>query len=178
MQPQTHTPPTTLTLQVSSPAFGGGGSIPIEHTADGADVAPPLRWSRVPPGTKSIAVLVEDPDSPAKIWVHWIVVGIPPDVTELPGGDELPEGAVVGTNDYNEQRWRGPDPPSGRHRYFFRVFALDNHPNKPGMTKPELMSAIKGHILAEGELIGTYDRSGHTHSKISNLADVKRVGSD
>jgi len=178
MQTQTHPTPTTFTLQVSSSAFGANGSIPIEHTADGANVAPPLRWSRVPEGTRSVAVLVEDPDGRSGIWVHWIVVGIPPEVTELPGGDELPEGAVAGINDWGEARWMGPDPPSGRHRYFFRVYALDNNPDQPGMTKLDLMSAMKGHILAVGELIGTYDSSGHTHGKTSNLADVKQVGGD
>lgn len=160
---QTHsdrTPmPTTRTITVTSDAFGANGTIPLEHTADGDNIAPPLAWSNVPPGTRSIAILVEDPDAPRRIFVHWVVVGIPPDVTELPAGGELPEGAVHGTNDYGNQGWDGPNPPSGRHRYVFRVFALDNVPDKPGMTKQDLMSAIKGHTLAEGELIGTYDKS-------------------
>lgn len=176
MQPQTHPTPTVRTLTVTSTAFGGNGTIPIEHTADGADLAPQLAWSGVPPGTKSVAILVEDPDAPGRIFVHWIVVGIPPEVTSLPVGGALPAGAVHGTNDYGEQRWRGPNPPNGRHRYFFRVFALDNHPNKPGLTKPDLMSAIKGHILAEGELIGTYDKTGHAHGKTSKTAIPKQVG--
>lgn len=168
--------PALHTLQVTSTAFGTNGSIPIEHTQDGADVPPPLAWSGVPPETRSIAILVEDPDAPSRIFVHDIIVGIPPTVNQLDGNDPLPAGAVHGTNDFGERRWRGPKPPSGRHRYFFRVYALDNVPSKPGMTKPDLMSAIKGHVLAQGELIGTYDRNGHTRDKTSNNADVKRVG--
>jgi Raf kinase inhibitor-like YbhB/YbcL family protein len=176
MEDPMHPKPELLTLQVSSSAFGTNGSIPIEHTHDGADVAPPLAWSAVPPETRSIAILVEDPDAPSRIFVHDIIIGIPPTVNELEGGDTLPDGAVHGTNDYGEQRWRGPNPPNGRHRYFFRVYALDNVPSKAGMTKPDLMSAIKGHVLAQGELIGTYDKNGHTHDKTSINANVKQVG--
>lgn len=167
MQPQAHTTPTHTNLRVTSTAFGPNGAIPIEYTQDGADTPPPLAWSEVPSGTKSVAILVEDPDAPRRTFVHWIVANIPPDVTELPGGDWLPPGAVEGMNDYGEESWRGPNPPAGRHRYVFRVFALDLAPRKPGITKPELMSAIKGHILAQGELVGTYDKSGHTHERPS-----------
>jgi Raf kinase inhibitor-like YbhB/YbcL family protein len=176
MQPHAETTPTRRTLNVRSAAFGANGSIPIEHTADGADIAPPLSWDPPPPGTRSVAILVEDPDAPLRTFVHWIVVGIPPEVTELPAGGDLPEGALNGTNDAGEDGWSGPDPIGGRHRYVFRVFALDNHPNAEGMTKPDLMNAIKGHVLAQGELIGTYDKSGHTHDKSTNEADVKQVG--
>lgn len=179
MQPHSESGSTaaeTGTLIVTSPAFGANDQIPIEFTADGADIAPPLAWSKPPPGTRSIAILVEDPDAPRKVFVHWIAVGIPPEVTEIPAGGELPEGAVHGMNDFGDDGWGGPNPPNGLHRYFFRVFALDNRPHKPGMTKPELMSAIKGHILARGEMIGTYDKNPHTHRKTSNEAPVKRVG--
>jgi Raf kinase inhibitor-like YbhB/YbcL family protein len=180
MQPPSESESTstvpTGTLIVSSPAFGMNDVIPIEFTADGDNVAPPLAWTPPPPGTKSIAILVEDPDAPSKIWVHWIAVNIPPEVTEIPAGGQLPDGAVHGTNDFGEEGWGGPNPPSGLHRYFFRVFALDNRPHKPGMTKPDLMSAIKGHILARGEMIGTYAHNVHNHRKTSNEAPVKRVG--
>ncbi len=143
---QTHPPdkapaPATLTLRVTSPAFGMNGSIPIDYTQDGADVMPPITWSEVPRDTKSVAILVEDPDAPGRIFVHAIIVGIRPSVTSIDGA--LPDGAVFGSNDYGERGWRGPKPPHGRHRYFFRVFALDNVPAKPGMTKADLMSAIK-----------------------------------
>jgi Raf kinase inhibitor-like YbhB/YbcL family protein len=163
-------------LPVRSPAFGANGSIPIQFTADGADIPPPIVWGPVPDGTKSIAVLVEDPDAPDRIFVHYVVVGIPPTTNAIDG--ELPDGAVIGKNSYGNERWNGPNPPNGRHRYFFRVFALDNAPSKPGMTKEDLMSAIKGHTLAQGELVGTYDKNGHTHDKITNEAPISRARED
>ncbi|HEU0033653.1 MAG TPA: YbhB/YbcL family Raf kinase inhibitor-like protein [Kofleriaceae bacterium] len=147
-----------MALTVRSPAFGGNGMIPIEFTAEGDNVAPPLSWSAVPSQTRSVAVIVEDPDAPGRTYVHWIVIGIPPSVTSLPGGHELPAGAVHGANDRGELGWTGPNPPSGRHRYFFKVFALDNAPSTEGMSKQDFYSAIKGHILAQGELVGTYER--------------------
>ncbi len=147
-------------LPVRSDAFGANGVIPVQFTADGDNVPPSIAWGPVPEGTRSIAVLVEDPDAPERIFVHYIVVGIPPTVREL--DRDLPEGAVIGTNGYGRQQWDGPNPPNGRHRYFFRVFALDNAPNKAGLTKDDLMSAVKGHTLAQGELIGTYDRASRS----------------
>jgi Raf kinase inhibitor-like YbhB/YbcL family protein len=163
MQPQTETHKMPQTLRVSSPAFGTNGSIPADFTSDGQDVAPPLSWSSPPPGTKSIAILVEDPDAPdpaapTRTWVHWIVSGIAPTETTLAGGDNLPPGAAQGINDWGQRRWMGPNPPVGRHRYFFRVYALDIALASPNMRKAELLSAMKGHILAEGELIGTYEK--------------------
>jgi hypothetical protein len=160
---------STNLLQVSSSAFGHGSSIPVQFTAEGDDIAPPLTWSPPPPGTKSVAILVEDPDAPnpdapTRTFVHWIVTGIPAVVTTLDGG--LPDGASVGTNDAGERGWTGPNPPIGRHRYFFRVFALDIDLDSPGMTKPELLSAIKGHVLAQGELIGTYERAPDFRSEM------------
>ncbi len=150
-------------LPVSSPAFGANGIIPIQFTADGDNVPPSIAWGPVPEGTRSIAVLVEDPDAPERIFVHYVVVGIPPTARGLER--DLPHGAVVGTNSYGRQQWDGPNPPNGRHRYVFRVFALDNIPDKPGMTKEDLMSAVKGHTLAQGELIGTYDKSDERRTR-------------
>lgn len=150
--------PTPMSLVVRSPAFGGNGTIPIEHTAEGMNVAPPLSWSEVPEGTRSVALVVEDPDAPGRTFVHWIVAAIPPDVRSIPAGGRLPSGAVEGTNDRGTVGWYGPNPPTGRHRYVFKVFALDNAPSAPGMTKHDLYNGIKGHILAMGELIGTYER--------------------
>jgi Raf kinase inhibitor-like YbhB/YbcL family protein len=149
-------------LQVTSPAFGHGATIPVQFTAEGDDVPPPLSWSPPPPGTCTVALLVEDPDAPnpdapQRTFVHWIVTGIPAVVTSIDGS--LPTGAVAGTNDMGERAWAGPNPPIGRHRYFFRVFALDIDLDGPGINKSELMSAIKGHVLAQGELIGTYERA-------------------
>jgi Raf kinase inhibitor-like YbhB/YbcL family protein len=168
MQPQTETHKLPLTLRVESSAFGMNGSIPMEYTAEGADVAPPLSWSAPPPGTKAIAILVEDPDAPnpdapTRTWVHWIVTGIPASVTEI-DGEALPGAAAVGTNDWGNAAWGGPNPPVGRQRYFFKLFALDIALRSPGMTKPELLAAIKGHILAQGELIGTYEKQREKRS--------------
>jgi Raf kinase inhibitor-like YbhB/YbcL family protein len=151
-------------LQVSSSAFSANSTIPIQHTGEGQDIAPPLAWTAPPPGTESIAILVEDPDAPnpaapQRTWVHWIVTGIPANVTSLPGGDWLPGNAAVGTNDWGERVWMGPMPPIGRHRYFFKVFALDIALAAPGITKLELLAAMKGHIVAQGELVGTYEKA-------------------
>src|SRR5688572_11991607 len=107
-------------LVVRSPAFGANGIIPVEHAIEGHNVPPPLSWSAVPEGTRSVAVIVEDPDAPGRTFVHWIVVGIPADARGL-GSGALPEGAAVGTNDHGSRGWYGPNPPSGRHRYFFKV---------------------------------------------------------
>jgi hypothetical protein len=150
-------------LHVESPAFHMNGSIPPQFTADGDDIAPPLAWSAPPPTTKSIALLVEDPDAPdpaapQRTWVHWVVTGIPASATELRSDDELPAGAVAGTNDWHRRGWGGPNPPIGRHRYFFKLFALDIPLAAPGMTKQELLSAMKGHVVAQGELVGTYEK--------------------
>lgn len=166
-----------MTLQVMSSAFGHGSWIPVQFTAEGSDVAPPLAWSPPPPGTKSIALLVEDPDAPnpdapERTFVHWIVTGIPAVVTSLDG--ELPEGAVAGTNDAGERAYMGPNPPIGRHRYFFRVFALDIELREPGMTKQDLLAAIKGHVLAHGELIGTYERAPDFHSMVHGVPRTHR----
>jgi Raf kinase inhibitor-like YbhB/YbcL family protein len=149
-------------LTVSSPAFEHGSTIPAQFTAEGDDIPPPLAWSPPPPGTRSVALLVEDPDAPnpdapTRTFVHWIVTGIPAAVTSITG--ELPTGAVPGTNDLGDHAWAGPNPPIGRHRYFFRLFALDIELVAPGITKLELLAAIRGHVLAQGELIGTYERA-------------------
>lgn len=168
MQPQTETHKMPLDLRVESSAFGMNGSIPAQFTSDGDDIAPPLSWSAAPAGTKSIAIIVDDPDAPnpdapQRTWVHWVVTGIPPTTTSLRGGSSLPDGAVIGTNDFGHQAYGGPNPPIGRHRYFFKVYALDIALGSR-MTKPELLAAMKGHILAQGELIGTYAKPA-THGR-------------
>ena len=160
----------STTLTVTSPAFRHGATIPVQFTAEGDDIPPPLAWSPPPPGTRSVAILVEDPDAPnpdapQRTFVHWIVTSIPAVVTSLTGGG-LPTGAVAGTNDLGERAWAGPNPPIGRHRYFFRVFALDVELDGQGMTKPELLAAIEGHVLAQGELIGTYERAVDFRSEV------------
>jgi Raf kinase inhibitor-like YbhB/YbcL family protein len=162
MQSQSETRKPPPTLRVESPAFGMNAAIPQQFTSDGDDIAPPLAWSNPPAGTKGIAIIVEDPDAPnpaapTTTFTHWIVTGIRPTTTSLPGG-RLPEGAVLGTNDWGNRAWQGPKPPIGRHRYFFKVFALDVALDAPGITREELLGTMKGHILAQGELIGTYEK--------------------
>lgn len=163
MQPHTEAGQRPEMLHVQSSAFGMNGSIPARYTADGEDVAPPLAWSTPPPTAKSIAIIVDDPDAPdpaapQRTWVHWVVTGIPATTTSLAGGRALPHGVVMGTNDFRQRAWRGPSPPIGRHRYFFKIYALDIQLAAPGITKIELLAAMKGHIVAQGELVGTYAR--------------------
>jgi len=153
-----HKDPTENTIVVRSSAFGMNGMIPIEFTQDGDNAAPPLEWSAVPDGTRSIAIICEDPDAPTRVFTHWIVVGIPPTVTRL-DASHLPPEAALGLNDFGDRGWGGPKPPSGRHRYFFKLFALDINLDKPDLTKQALYAAMKGHILARGELVGTYERT-------------------
>ena len=169
MQPQTETHKMPLTLRVESSAFGANGSIPIQFTADGDDIMPPLKWSAGPPGTKSFAIIVDDPDAPdpeapQRTWIHCVITGIAPNMTSLPSGTSLPDGAVFGTNDWGKRAWGGPNPPIGRHRYFFKLYALDIALGSPGITKLELLAAMKGHILAQGELIGTYEKPAERRS--------------
>jgi hypothetical protein len=153
-------------MQLSSPAFSAMGSIPPEYTSDGADLSPPLEWSDVPEGTRSLALYVQDPDAPdpaapKRTWVHWVAVDLPPDLRELPKGasTRLPSGARTGRNDWGKTAWGGPNPPIGRHRYFFELFALDTTlPDLQAPTRAELEAAMKGHILARAELVGTYEK--------------------
>ncbi len=156
-------PPNVPKLTVTSPAFAPGGEIPIDHTCEGPNVAPALAWSGAPPQTKSFAIVVDDPDAPdpaapKMTWVHWVVLDLPATTTSLAREAALPPGAAAGTNDFGKQEWGGPCPPIGRHRYFFKVYALDTAIGKPGITKADLLAAMKGHVVAEGELIGTYQK--------------------
>ena len=128
------------------------------------DQSPPLKWGPVPDGTKSVAIIVDDPDAKGGTFVHWVVYAIPPDVSEFPKGlpstELLPSGVKQGINDANQIGYSGPCPPSGSHRYFFKVYALDTKLGlEPGATKKELLAAMDGHVLAEGQLMGTYQRS-------------------
>jgi hypothetical protein len=152
-----------MPLVLKSGAFRAGGEIPQKYTCEGPDVPPPLEWSGAPAGTKSLALVVEDPDAPdpaapKTIWVHWIVYNLPPDSRGLvEGGYPLPTGALEGMNDWKRAGYGGPCPPIGRHRYFHRLFALDVVlPDLKKPTKAQLEGAMKGHVLAKAELIGTY----------------------
>ncbi len=153
-----------MSLTLESTAFGAGERIPAKYTADGQDVSPPLRWSEPPEGTKSFALICDDPDAPRGTWVHWLIWNIPADVRELPEAvpprEELANGARQGTNDFGRIGYGGPAPPPGRpHRYFFRLYALDTVLELPaGARRAELEDAMKGHVLAGGELMGTYGR--------------------
>jgi Raf kinase inhibitor-like YbhB/YbcL family protein len=152
-----------MEIKVKSTAFEEGGKIPKQYTCDGSDVSPPLAWSAIPEGTKSIALICDDPDAPMGTWVHWVLFNLPPDVKELPENvparKNLENGAIHGINDFRNLGYGGPCPPSGTHRYYFKVYALDMQINlKAGITKGKLLKAMKGHILAEGQLMGKYTR--------------------
>jgi len=145
-------------MKITSSAFQNGELIPVKFTADGADVNPPLRLEGVPEGAKSLVLIMDDPDAPVGVWDHWIVFNIPASVTEI-SENSTPEGAVVGRNSWGRQEYGGPAPPSGVHRYFFKLYALDTTLNLPaGATKSQVESAMKGHILAEAQLMGKYSR--------------------
>lgn len=153
-----------MSIQVTSTAFEPGKAIPKAYTGDGADRSPPLRWSEPPAGTKSIALICDDPDAPRGTWVHWVLYNLPPDSQALEEGvpttETLASGAKQGKNDFGNIGYGGPAPPKGKpHRYFFKLYALSEIVDlPPGATKAQLMDAMKGHILAEGQLMGTYQR--------------------
>jgi Raf kinase inhibitor-like YbhB/YbcL family protein len=149
-----------MAIQVSSPAFEPGDTIPKKHTGEGQDVSPVLRWTGLPEGTREIALICDDPDAPMpRPFVHWVIYKIPADRGELPEGD--PQGALEGTNDFGRTGYGGPMPPRGHgvHHYHFKVYALDAELEAAaGSTKDRLLEAMEEHVLAEGELVGTYER--------------------
>lgn len=151
-------------MKLASSAFAGGQPIPREYTADGKDISPPLSWSDVPPGTAEFVLIVDDPDAPAGTWDHWLLYGIPGEATSLPEGTgrkgARAEGFLEGKNSWADADWGGPSPPRGpAHHYHFKLYALGRKLNlEPGLTKAELLQAIKGHELGQAELVGTYGR--------------------
>ncbi len=156
-----------MSFALTSSAFSHDGSIPAKHTCDGKDVSPALRWAGIPPGSKSLALIVDDPDAPdpkapKMTWVHWVLYNMPPTAGELPESvavKALPAGTLEGINDWKRTGYGGPCPPIGRHRYFHKLYALDVAlPDLHGPTKTKLEAAMKGHILAEAVLMGTYQR--------------------
>jgi len=150
--------PRMETLTISSPDFSQGGAIPARHTCDGNDTSPVLIIAKVPPSAQSLALIMDDPDAPMGDWVHWVVWNIPARTREIPE-NSLPPQAVQGKNDWHRNSYGGPCPPSGTHRYFFRVYALDTTLHLGNSTtKGDLERAMQGHILAKGELMGTYKR--------------------
>ena len=156
-----------MPLSLTSASFQSGGSIPIVHTCDGRDSSPALSWSGVPAGTRSLALVIDDPDAPdpaapRMTWVHWVLYNMPPHATGLPAGagaGDLPHGTRIGTNDFKKTAYGGPCPPTGRHRYFHKLYALDIElPDLGHPTKQQLEQAMEGHVLAHAELVGTYER--------------------
>jgi Raf kinase inhibitor-like YbhB/YbcL family protein len=156
-----------MSFSLKSPAFAPNGPIPAKYTCEGADVSPPLEWSGAPSGTGSYALIVDDPDAPdpakpQRVYVHWVVYNIPASATNLPENaakSGLPPGAQQGSNDWGKQTYGGPCPPIGRHRYFFKLYALDAELtglNKP--TKAQLEKAIQPRIVGTTELMGTYQK--------------------
>jgi Raf kinase inhibitor-like YbhB/YbcL family protein len=150
-------------MEIRSSAFGNGEMIPAKYTCDGADFSPPLVWSGSPAGTKCFALICDDPDAPMGTWVHWVVYDIPSAAMMLAEGitreKELPGGGTQGINDFRRIGYGGPCPPGGTHRYFFKLYALDATLGlKPGITKDQLLKAMKGHILAEAQTMGIYKR--------------------
>jgi Raf kinase inhibitor-like YbhB/YbcL family protein len=156
-----------MALTLESTAFSDGGEMHSKYTCEGSDIAPPLRWTGVPEGTKSLVLIVDDPDAPdpeapKMIWVHWVLFNIPANASGLPeaatSGD-LPEGTQEGLNDWKQTGYQGPCPPIGRHRYFHKLYALDTRLD--GLSRPtkaEVEAAMAGHVIAHAELIGTYQK--------------------
>jgi Raf kinase inhibitor-like YbhB/YbcL family protein len=155
----------TSHIQLTSPAFVHGSRIPDVYTCEGDDVSPPLQWSGGPVEARSLALVCDDPDAPRGTWLHWVLFNLPKEAVELTEGvptiPELPSGARQGRNDSGRIGYMGPCPPPGKpHRYFFRLYALDILLGlQPGITKAELEAAMDQHILAQGTLMGTYQRS-------------------
>jgi Raf kinase inhibitor-like YbhB/YbcL family protein len=156
-----------MALKISSPAFADGGAIPAKYTCEGEDTSPALVWSGAPGGTKSLVLIVDDPDAPdpkapRMTWVHWVLYDLPPDSSGLPEGvGKLPGSTQVGLNDWKRADFGGPCPPIGRHRYFFKLYALDTTLSQlVNPTKLDVVTAMQGHVLAEAQTMGTYQKAG------------------
>jgi len=157
-----------MTIKLTSSAFEHEGGIPKLHTCQGKDVSPPLAWGGVPKNAKSLVLIVDDPDAPdpaapKMTWVHWVLYDIPPSATGLPQGvspNELPDGTLEGVSDFQRTGYGGPCPPMGRHRYFHKLYALDFVlPNLQKPRKADVEKAMKGHVIEQAVLVGTYQKS-------------------
>ena len=154
-----------MALQLKTAVFKAGGDVPARYTCDGSDVSPALAWSDAPAGTRSFALIMDDPDAPAGTWVHWLLYDLPATAQDLaegvPARIELPSGARQGRNDFRRVGYGGPCPPRGpAHRYFFRLYALDTKLNlRGGAARSDLDGAMRGHVLAEAELMARYSRA-------------------
>jgi Raf kinase inhibitor-like YbhB/YbcL family protein len=158
----------TMALTLTSTAFRDGGEIPSRFTCQGDDISPPLAWRDIPTNTRSLALIVDDPDAPdprapRMTWVHWVLFNLPPDTSALPQGipaEQLPARTKQGLNDWKHTGYGGPCPPVGRHRYFFKLYALDTVLELSGKTtKKALEAAMQGHVIEQAQLIGTYQKS-------------------
>lgn len=152
-----------MNIKITSNSFNEGEMIPARYTCDDINVSPHIAWGEIPKGTKSIALICEDPDAPAGVWVHWVIFNIPPDVKELkenlPKDKVFSNGMLQGTGDFRKIGYSGPCPPGGTHRYFFKIYALDKILELgSGATKAQLLKSMEGHILDEGQLMGKYCR--------------------
>jgi Raf kinase inhibitor-like YbhB/YbcL family protein len=155
-----------MAMTLNSAAFQQNGHIPAKFSCEGEDVSPPLVWDGVPNDAKSLVLIIDDPDAPdpkapKMVWVHWVVYNMPPDTKSLPenaGKVGLPQGALLGLNDFKKTGYGGPCPPIGRHRYFHKLYALDTTLGLTGATKSQIERAMRGHVLATAELIGTYQK--------------------
>ncbi|GAB3093127.1 YbhB/YbcL family Raf kinase inhibitor-like protein [Lysobacter terrae] len=163
---QTRTPAMSMTL--TSPAFAANAAIPAVHTCEGGDVSPALHWSGLPANTRSLALIVDDPDAPdpaapQRTWVHWVLYNLPVTAAGLAEGvkaAQLPAGAREGKNDWQRTGFGGPCPPKGRHRYFHKLYALDVElPDLHQPNKAQLLKAMEGHVVAQAELVGTYQKT-------------------
>ena len=155
-----------MTLNLTSSAFKQGGKIPSNYTCEGDDISPPLAFAGVPKGAKSLALVIDDPDAPdpkapRRVWVHWVVLNLPPEtngLAENASARGLPAGALHGVNDFQKKTYGGPCPPIGRHRYFFKLYALDVTLPAKALSKSELEAAMEGHVLGKAELMATYQK--------------------
>jgi Raf kinase inhibitor-like YbhB/YbcL family protein len=157
----------TMKIALTSAAFADGQPIPVKYTGQALDVSPPLAWANPPGGTKSFALIVDDPDAPVGTWVHWVIYDLPPSATALSEDQrrapQFENGAKQGVNDFKKSGYGGPAPPPGKaHRYYFKLYALDTMTGlEPGATKKELLKAMDGHVLGQGQLVGTYQRQSN-----------------
>lgn len=156
-----------MPLSITSPEFKHNDGLPSEYTCEGSDLSPQLAWSGLPEGTRSLALIVDDPDAPdpkapKRTWVHWVLYNIPVATSGLQKGiapSHLPDGTLEGTNDWRRTGYGGPCPPIGRHRYFFKLYALDTVlPDLGAPTRDALLRAMEGHVLEMAELVGTYQK--------------------
>ena len=153
-----------MKIQLTSAAFADGKPVPVKYTADALDISPPLAWSNAPAGARSFALIADDPDAPASTWVHWVIYDLRPATKSL-GEDQFKvaqfkDGAKQGLNDFKKTGYNGPAPPAGKaHRYYFKLYALNAMTGlAPGASKADLLKAMDGHVLGEGQLKGTYQR--------------------